>query len=65
MMQAARAMALLSGKDYVQPNAIKQVAVPVLAHRLIAHPLKRSAGMNEAAVLQSILNQVRVPVAAA
>jgi MoxR-like ATPase len=65
MMQAARAMALLSGKDYVQPNTIKQVAVPVLAHRLIAHPVKRPAGMSEEVVLTSILNQVRVPVAAA
>lgn len=65
MMKAARAMALLSGKDYVQPNTIKQVAVPVLAHRLIANPVKRSAGVNEESVLMSILNQVRVPVAAA
>jgi MoxR-like ATPase len=65
MMQAARAMALLSGKDYVQPHTVKQVALPVLAHRLIAHPVKRTAGVNEEAVLTSILNQVRVPVAAA
>ncbi len=65
MMKAAQAMALLSGKDYVQPNTIKQIAVPVLAHRLIAHPVKRSAGVNEEAVLMSVLNQVRVPVAAA
>jgi MoxR-like ATPase len=65
MMKAARAMALLSGKDYVQPNTIKQVAVPVLAHRLIAHSMKRSAGVNEETVLMSILNQVQVPVAAA
>ncbi|MEN8108918.1 MAG: MoxR family ATPase [Pseudomonadota bacterium] len=65
MMMAARAMALLSGKDYVQPNTVKQVAVPVLAHRLIAHPVKRSAGVNEESVLMSILNHVRVPVAAA
>lgn len=65
MMKAAQAMALLSGKDYVQPNIVKQVAVPVLAHRLIAHSMKRSAGVNEGTVLQSILNQVQVPVAAA
>jgi len=65
MMKAAQAMALLSGKDYVQPNTVKQVAVPVLAHRLIAHSMKRSAGVNEETVLKSILNQVQVPVAAA
>jgi MoxR-like ATPase len=65
LMQAARAMALLSGKDYVQPNIIKQVAVPVLAHRLIVQPVKRSAGVDEVVVLGDILNQVRVPVAAA
>ena len=65
MMKAAQAMALLSGKDYVAPAIIKQVALPVLAHRLIAQPVKRSAGFDEAAVLSSILNQVQVPVAAA
>jgi len=65
MMQAARAMALLSGKDYVQPHTVKQVALPVLCHRLIAHPAKRTAGVDEESVLTSILNQVRVPVAAA
>lgn len=65
MMQAARAMAMLSGKDYVQPDIIKQVAVPVLAHRLIVHPLKRSAGTDATDVVDAILGQVRVPVAAA
>jgi MoxR-like ATPase len=65
MMQAARAMALLSGKDYVQPETIKRIVIPVLAHRLIAHSVKRPAGVNEEGILKSILNQVRVPVAAA
>lgn len=65
LMQAARAMALLSGKDYVQPQTIKQVAVPVLAHRLVVHSMKRSTGLDETAVLKSILNQVQVPVATA
>ena len=34
LMLLARAMAVIDGRDFVTPEDVKQVAVPVLAHRL-------------------------------
>ena len=44
-MRVAKARALLDGRDYVIPDDVKDVAVPVLAHRLILAPEARSAGI--------------------
>ena len=38
LVQLARGQALLSSRDYVVPDDIKQVAVPALAHRLTLRP---------------------------
>src|SRR3954468_20274561 len=35
LMQAAQAMALVSGRDFITPDDIKQMVVPVCAHRII------------------------------
>ena len=45
IMRIAKARALLDGRDYVIPDDVKDVAVPVLAHRLILAPEARSAGV--------------------
>lgn len=63
LMKAAQALAMLSGKDHVQPQTIKHVAVPVLAHRLIPKPIQQSSGKSAEDILLNILNKVPVPVA--
>ena len=56
---AARAEAALSGREYVLPDDVRAVAVPVLAHRLI---LDRRAGTDSAEELvRAVLDEVRVP----
>jgi MoxR-like ATPase len=60
LVRAARAQAALSGREYVVPDDLHAIAIPVLAHRLVltteAHAARRSASDIVRAVLQ------RVPV---
>src|SRR5918912_152575 len=44
LLRVAKALALADGRDYLVPDDVKTVAVPVLAHRLILAPEARSAG---------------------
>ena len=61
LVRAARAQAALSGRDYVVPDDLHTVAVPVLAHRLMltteAHAARRSA----TDVVRAVLHRVPVP----
>lgn len=60
LLRAVRAYALLRGGDYVVPEDIKALAVPVLAHRL---QLSGSTGMTEAQkeMMQTVLDSVPLP----
>lgn len=64
LYRAAQALAILEGYDYVRPRHIKELAVSVLAHRLIlADPgtgLAQSRRAEE--VLQALLEEVAVPL---
>ena len=62
LMKAAQAMALMAGKDFVEPQTVKKVAVPVLAHRLMPKSRAQAAGRDGEAVMRAILNEVPVPV---
>jgi len=62
LMKAAQAMALMAGKDFVEPQTVKKVAVSVLAHRLIPKSRAQVAGRDGEAVMRAILNEVPVPV---
>ncbi len=65
LYRAAQALALLEGRDYVLPDDVKRLVVPVFAHRVIvddriAGPLRNSRSAER--ILQQILSQVAVPV---
>ena len=60
LMRAARAMAFLAGRSFVVPEDIKDIAVPVLAHRLVpAH--RFGAGVSSEELVEKILLTVSVP----
>jgi len=63
--RAAQVWAAMRGRTYVTPDDIKRLAVPVLAHRLIVSLEARLRGRDAAAIVQSILETVPVPVAPA
>jgi len=57
---AARAVAYLEGRDYVVPEDVQQVTIPVCAHRLILHP--ENATLRKEEVFQSLMVEVPVPL---
>src|SRR5512133_311897 len=61
LIMAARAYAAISGRDFVTPDDIKAMALPVLEHRLILRPEFEIEGLAVAEVIDRILQQIAVP----
>jgi MoxR-like ATPase len=61
LLRAARASSSSQGRDYVTPDDIKSLAVPVLAHRVLLSPEAQMRGASAEDVLGSLLNQVPIP----
>jgi MoxR-like ATPase len=61
LLLASRASAALAARDFVTPDDIKQMAAPVLEHRLILRPEFEIEGLSISEVIQGILQQVAVP----
>jgi MoxR-like ATPase len=62
LLRVAKARALADGREYLSPDDIKAIAVPVLAHRLIVAPEARSSGLTGAEIVQEALEKTPVPV---
>ena len=58
LLRASQGYAMVEGRDYVVPEDIKTVAVPVLAHRLITETEDETA---KASKIQNLLNSVALP----
>ena len=61
LLRAAQACALLSGRDYVLPDDIRHMALPVLSHRLVLTPEARMKGICGSQVLSQLVETVPVP----
>ncbi|MGJ8652738.1 MAG: AAA family ATPase [Opitutaceae bacterium] len=61
MLLAARAAAAIDGRDFVTPDDVKALAVPVLAHRLMLRPEYEIEGLTIAEVIRQLLEAVPVP----
>ncbi len=62
LMKVAQALALFDGYDFVTPEQIQEIAVPVIAHRLVMEPQARFAGKTAVTVVEEILQSIPVPV---
>jgi len=62
LFRAARAAAVLSGRDYVLPDDVKTMAPYVLIHRLILSSQARLRGRDAKEILADVLQRVPVPV---
>ncbi len=60
-LQTAKAKAWLAGRSFVTPDDVKDIALPILRHRLILKPEAQLDGLQMEAVIASILKQVPVP----
>jgi MoxR-like ATPase len=61
LLLASRAHAAIQGRDFVTPDDIRALAVPVLAHRQVLRPEFELEGLTSAEVLQQILAEIPVP----
>jgi len=61
LMKSAQALALLRGRNFVIPDDVKELAPPVLTHRIILRHEERAKGASSAAVMAEILARVPVP----
>ena len=58
LMRCAQALAAVRGRDYVIPDDVKELAVPVLAHRII---MRSIGGDSSISFVKNLLNTVQVP----
>lgn len=61
LMQAAKAFALLQGRDFITPDDVKFIAPSVLQHRLILTAEAEMEGHTPAKVVQRLIEKVEVP----
>lgn len=61
LFAAARALALVQDRDFVLPDDIKALAVPIMAHRLILSSSARMRGVAQRDVVSELLETVAVP----
>lgn len=60
-LRASQAHSWIKGRDYVTPDDVKAVALPLLRHRLILKPEAQLDGIAIDAVISGLLSQVPVP----
>ncbi|MBQ4899687.1 MoxR family ATPase [Paenibacillus sp. Marseille-P2973] len=61
LLRASQGFALVRGRDYVTPDDIKEVAIPVLAHRLMLRHGIKVGESPESGVIRQVLSEVEVP----
>jgi MoxR-like ATPase len=61
IMNAAKAMAAINGRDFVTPEDILDVVPPILRHRIILSPDKEMEGVSEDAVIKQIIQSMDIP----
>ncbi|MDQ3646928.1 MAG: MoxR family ATPase [Actinomycetota bacterium] len=61
LLKAARAMAASHSRDFVVPDDIKELALPVLAHRILLSPEAQMRGSSAEDVLSALVGRIPIP----
>jgi MoxR-like ATPase len=61
LLQASKALAALRGRAFVSPDDVKELAPPVLRHRLVLRPEAEIEGLTVENAIHSVLERVSVP----
>ena len=61
ILNASKASAAIQNRDFVTPDDIKYVAIPVLRHRVALTPEKEMEGISVDVVIQQLIDKVEVP----
>jgi len=61
ILTTAKAIAAMRGRDFVTPDDIREVAIPVLQHRVMLTPEKEMEGQTSRDIIMQILQMVEIP----
>jgi len=61
LMKAAQALALFDGLEFVTPEQVQELAVPVIAHRMVLEAQARFSGLTGRGIVEEILKKMPVP----
>ncbi|MCB2289964.1 MoxR family ATPase [Clostridium sp. CS001] len=61
MMKGSQALAAIRGRDYVIPEDIKELAIPILSHRLMLKN-ELSSGVKSKALIEEIITTIKAPL---
>ncbi len=61
LMKMSQALALMDGLEFVTPEQIQELAVPVIAHRMVMEPQARFSGVTARGVVEEVLKITPVP----
>ena len=61
LLLASKTAAAMAGRDYVIPDDVSRLCVPILAHRIVLMPEAEIDGVKSDDIIKSILSQVKVP----
>lgn len=61
IMDASKALAAINGRDFVTPDDIKKVAIPILGHRVLLTPEREMEGFSPDKVIKQILETIEIP----
>lgn len=61
LLLASRMMAIMNDRDFVTPDDVKSLVIPVLAHRLILRPEFEIEGLRIEEVIQHLVQEITVP----
>ena len=61
LMKGAQALALFDGLEFVTPEQLQELAVPIIAHRLVMEPQARFSGLTPRGVVEEVIKKLPVP----
>lgn len=61
LLRSAQSFAILNGRDFVTPEDIQTLCLPLLSHRLILTPEKEMEGITTTDVIKDLLHTIEVP----
>ncbi len=61
ILKSSKAFAAMAGRDFVTPEDIKRVAIPVLQHRVIVTPEREMEGITSKQIIKQIIETVEIP----
>jgi MoxR-like ATPase len=61
LLESCRALAYLRERDFVTPDDVKELAAPVLAHRIVLTPEAEMEGLTLKDILRQVFEKVEVP----